>query len=122
MPKLAQPSSTSLVATSYVLLTLEPVSDKTPLKQQAHAYALNLEFTNLLTAATATVKFTRDAAGDYLTAPPKALTIEAGETTANAAGVASTLNTVLLTDQTAFYVWVKLDAGSATVTANLTWD
>jgi len=113
------------ITTSYVLLTLNAAheigGEEVPSKR-VHAGVLVIPIKGISGLTSLTVKVTRDANGDEAVTEEVTKTVVTGQTTATSGTVALTLNTMLWTDGAAFYVWVKSDAGTATVgQAWLTW-
>lgn len=91
--------------------------------KRMHAGVFNVALDGAGTSTTATVKFTRDSAGDHLIAGPSAaLTLEAAQSTANRKGATVAINAPLFTDGDTVHAWLKVDAGTPTlVRADLTW-
>lgn len=125
-PKFSSDTTGVALSTTAAMLTLDGedvVLSSTP---EIRVYAGILTVTmdaGLPPPAAATVKLTRDSDGDYLIAGPSdSVTLEAGENDASYLSLSVPISAPLITDGVAFYPWVTLDTGTATlVRADLTW-
>lgn len=80
------------------------------------------DLTSIAGGATSAVWYmSRDAAGDQLLTDKLTTTIDIGQT-ATKGSLVATMDEAFVTNSTALYLWIDLDAGTATATCRAYWE
>lgn len=79
------------------------------------------DLTSIVTATSVVWYVSRDAAGDKLLTDKLTTGIDLGQTAATGSIVA-TMDEAIVTDGVALYIWLDLDAGTATATCRAYWE